>query len=242
MNILVWLKDFFCRRRNIKRYGHYISLGYNCEIAYHFFQRHKFVESSLFTWTNNISINNLNNALENYESIASGKVCKDGVMWKCDNTCVRFHGIEPHNISADDEKSLEPYHAELVSRINHLKEKFKKQGTDGKKNLYLFLYLRKEEPAETIIKNIKRLHQNIARFCTNKFDLLVIFEKAPDLLNLETALDANTVFVRFVDKFAPEDDVTTKKYDKKSWDKIFYEFRPDFKLKKKKNFKFEATD
>lgn len=77
---------------NVKKYGHFISLGYNCETAYQFFLYHHFVESSLFTWTNTINISNLIFALNDLDKLSSNGVQLKLPMWECLNTHIRFHG------------------------------------------------------------------------------------------------------------------------------------------------------
>lgn len=60
--------------RNVRKYGHIISLGYNCEFSYQFYLYHKFVEASLFAWSNTININNLIYALDNFDKLATGDI------------------------------------------------------------------------------------------------------------------------------------------------------------------------
>lgn len=220
-----------------KFYGHFISLGYNCENAYRFFRKYKFVESSLFTWCNGISIENLNKALVNFEKIATGKFYYNGFMWKDEQCNLYFHGIETKEFQEHPTKEAAiEYENELRSRLKHLKEKFKTQGCDGKKNLYTYMYRHNNNNIEQIKKNILELKTNIEKFCKNEFDLLIIFEKDENLSQLDLG---SNIYIRFVENFAPESDVTTDKYDKESWNKIFKEFKPNFKLKKNKTYKFE---
>lgn len=72
----------------------------------------------------------------------------------------------------------------------------------------------------------------------NNFDLLLIFEDKKIDSNLENILNINNIFVRFVKFFTDENHVTTGKYDKSGWRKIFREFKPNFKLNTTKRFKF----
>lgn len=223
--------------RKAKFYGHFISLGYNCENAYRFFQRYKFVESSIFTWCNSLNIENLNSILNNFDKIATGGFEYRGSMWKDNLSNLFFHGIEPKDFQDNQtpEKTKE-FEEELISRITHLKKKFKIQSNDGKKNLYTYTYRRNGDSIEHVKSNLLNLQNNIKSFCTNEFDLLVIFERDEELNQLEFD---NNIYIRFVDEFAPENDVTTNQYDKKSWNKIFEEFKPNFRLKKNKTYKFE---
>ena len=95
------------------------------------------------------------------------------------------------------------------------------------------------DTADKIVSDIKELYQALKNTVKNEFDLLVITEKKsfPEL-NFEY----DNLFVRQVDFYTPAERVTSKPYDKKSYGKIFSEFRPAFKLPKTKKFKFEKID
>ena len=234
------LFNFFFKKNNKKKYKHVISIGCNCENAYRFFQRYKFVESSLFTWANSVNINILFNALSNLDNILFNAPEKASVMWKCPDTNIYFHGTEPmemninpNNYTAED---YEPFANELKSRVNHLKEKFLSQLRDDKKTLIMYTYHTKDSE-DVIVENIRTLNDKIKTLGGNNCELLVILE-SKNKLNENFDNDKN-IYLRYVEQFAPCENVTTKKYDKKSWDKIFNEFKPDFKLKKNKKFKFE---
>lgn len=235
------LFNFFFK--NVKKYGHVISLGYNCEVAYQFFKRYRFVESSLFAWTNTININKLIYAINNLDKLVSGKVENLKPMWKCFNTDIRFHGKAPMYIWTSgeevDQEIINQDKAELLSRVNYLKEKFIKTANDNKENLYIFKYLIKNENKEEIKKNINDLYSTLEKIAKNKFDLLIIFEKDKIPKNFQEEFCDKNIYIRTVNFYAPENDVTGKICDKKGWKKIFNEFRPNFKLKKTKYFKFE---
>lgn len=224
--------------KNVKYYDHYISLGYNCEFAYRFFEKYKFVESSLFTWTNSINIINLINALKNLDIILAHDPKMAGIMWRCIDSDIRFHGTEPYDMHSNIEKYSEedfiPYKQELIDRIHHLKEKFKLQISDSKYTLLTYNYSANDDTT-VIIHNIKTLKKTLEQLGAKNFDLLVILEKS-NYFNHE---DKDNIYIRYVDSFAPENDVITKNYDKKSWENIFKEFKPNFKLSRKKRFKFE---
>lgn len=235
MNLFNWLFH-----NNARRYGHVISLGYNCETSFQFFQHYHFVESSLFAWSNTINIDNVISALENPDTLCAGKVENCNPMWKCHNSGICFHGKAPAKIW-NDNPSPEVVKAdkdELLSRIEHLKDKFIRTGRDGQKNLYIFKYPPVADTAENIIGKINRLYKILNRIVHNQFDLLIITERGfcPQLESLNTNPQ---IFVRRVNFFTPEEAVTGKKNDRKHWKLIWQEFRPDFKLPKNKKFKFE---
>ena len=237
MNIFNLLK------KNTKKNEHVITLGYNCEVTYQFFKYHKFIESSLFTWTNTININNLIFAINNLDKIITGQLENVKPMWKCFNTNIHFHGKAPMDIWLNndnvDENIVNGDKKELISRITHLKNKFIYTANDNKENLYIFKYFVQSENINDIETNIKNLYYSLAKIVKNKFDLLIIFEKNKIYSNFQDKFENKNIYIRTVDFFAPEENVTGKICDKKGWKKIFDEFKPNFKLKKTKKFKFE---
>lgn len=58
----------------------------------------------------------------------------------------------------------------------------------------------------------------------------------------QLSFDIPNLFIRRIDFYMPVDRVTSKPYDKKSYGRIFSEFRLAFKLPETKKFKFEALD
>lgn len=223
-----------------RRYGHTISLGYNCEVSFQFFLHYHFVESSLLAWANTINIDNLIRVIEKPEILCSGKVENVNPMWQCLNSNICFHGKAPAkiwNLNPAPEV-IEADKGELLSRIEHLKDKFIKTGCDGKNNLYIFKYPPIAETAERAISKINRLYTALSQTVKNNFDLLIVAEQnfCPQLEDLNSNPQ---IFIRRVNFFTPEEAVTSKKNDRRHWKRIWREFRPDFKLPKTKKFKFE---
>ncbi len=235
MNLFNWIFN-----RNTRYYGHTLSLGYNCEVSFQFFLHHHFVESSLLAWANTINIDNVILALENPDILCTGKVENCNPMWKCFNTGICFHGKAPAKIwnNNPSQEVIKADKDELLSRIEHLKQKFIQTGCDGKKNLYIFKYSPTSDTAENIISKINRLYEVLSRSVNNQFDLLIITEQGfcPQLENLN---NNPQIFIRRVNFFTPEEAVTSKKNDRRHWKRIWQEFRPNFKLSKTKKFKFE---
>lgn len=224
------------RGNNHKSYGHILSLGYNCEVSYQFYKKYNFVESSLFAWVNAINIDNMINAIRNTDKIVAGDVELAGVMWRDANTGILFHGANSDILHADN-AAIQADKENLISRINHLKEKFKNAATDGKKNLYVFKYKTTTESADVVTEKIMALYNALNKFCKNDFDLLIVMETGfVPSLHIE---NTDNLFVRRVQFFSDENDVTGGRCDRRGWNKIFNEFKPNFKLPKTKKFKFE---
>lgn len=240
MNIFNLFKKFR------KKYGHIISLGYNCETAHQFFQHYGFVESSLFTWTNTININNLIFALNNPDKLLSGEIINTNPMWRCMNTDIRFHGRADAAVWQDKSKVtdeiIQADMTELISRVHHLKEKFIQTAQDNKNNLYIFKYQVKHEDENEIKNNVLLLYKTLKKRVKNNFDLLLIFEKDSVKTNFsDNFSNYNNIYIRYVDFFAPENNVVGGECDKKGWKKIFNEFKPNYKLKMKSKLKFEEV-
>lgn len=223
--------------RNSKYYDHIISLGYNCEVSFQFFLEFHFVESSLFAWVNLSTIDVLINALQNVSSICSGEIINVKPMWKCVNTKIHFHGKAPMsfwfaNPSNDD---INKDKEELLSRVSHLKAKFLDIAKDGKRKLFIFKWLPEDNTFNR--QKVDMLYSSLSKLADN-FDLLIVVEKKL-FEKIDLPLDNNHIFFRYVSFFTPEEAVTSKPYDRKGWKNIFSEFRPNFRLPKKKKFKFE---
>lgn len=230
----------FWRFLDVKKYDHVISLGYNCEVSFQFFKKYKFVESSLFAWVNTETCQNLINALKHPDLLLSRGLREVEPMWLDIATGISFHG----KTKRDGLETTEEIKQELISRIAYLKEKFFRTASDGKKNLYVFKYppitpVAGLDTADRLHSDINWLYEALKDIIKNDFDLLIILEKKTFP---EISFDCGNLFVRYVDFYTPADRVTSKPYDKKSYDRIFSEFRPAFKLPKTKHFKFEAKD
>lgn len=216
----------------IKKYGHIISLGYNCEVSFQFFLKYHFVESSLFAWVNAVDCVHIINALENLSALISKGFKKAPPMYEDIATGIFFHAKEYQN---DSEAEIQD---ELRNRILYLKDKFLKTANDGKKNLYIFKYPPVKRSEKLVRGDILKLYDTLSNMVSNDFDLLIIlsYDMYPEL-----TFDVPNIYVRRVRFFTPENAVTDKPYDKKHYGKIFSEFRPNFKLQKTKRFKFERV-
>ena len=227
------------RSKNVRRYGHIQSLGYNCKPSFQFFQQYRFVESGLFSWTNNTNISTLTRALKDFDRIGTGEWEAVPPMWKDLNSSVFFHGRTQMTDTTDIE-TLNADKADLTTRTAYLKEKFKTIGRDGKKNLYIYKYSIHDETDENVFcRQVTELYETLKQQIKNEFDLLIVLQKSTFAELTESKFANGHIFIRRVDFFTPENKVTDKKNDRKAWKKIFKEFAPAFKLKKTKKYKFE---
>lgn len=219
------------KRRNKRIYGHIISLGCNCEVSFQFFLKYNFVESSLFAWSYIGKCSKLVFALKNMDMLSTKGFTKEFPMYVDNATSIAFHSKNSKDCT--EQELLD----ELNGRIIYLRDKFRKTTTDGKKNLYIYKYPSKDFSSEKAVDDIKELYGTLTELVKNDFDLLIISEKQ-NKINLESM---ENVFIRYVNFYTPDNKVTSKPYDKKHYNKIFSEFKPGFKLEKKKRFKFEDT-
>lgn len=242
------MKNFFRKlfRPNTRYYGHVISLGYNCEVAFEFFVHFKFVESSLFTWSYAYSLKDTLTALNHLDAVGSAGFAEPNPLWECKNTHIRFHAqlrdYAKEGVHPEDPVVLAQDLAELAPRVNYLKEKLKRTAQDGKKNLYIVKIKSSSLTAQELAAQLRQLCDALHKLGPNEFDLLVVLEAAflAELTEQDTKLP--NLFIRRVNHFTPEECVTDlNSADTAGWKRLFNQFRPDFSLKRQKHFKFEQT-
>lgn len=241
-----FIMNIFSRlfHQNTKYYGHVFSLGYNCEVSYQFFRHYRFVESCLFSWVGIKGVPMLINTLEHLEDVSTKGFEYNGSMYVCNASGVAFHGRltpkESKDLTEKEKISLDT--KELQPRIAHLKKKFIETANDGKKTLYIYKPSAYDiENSGNFVNDIKQLHHCLCKLVSNEFDLLVVVEKKFLEELTEEVFASKHIFLRRVNYFNPPQCVTRKPNDRKSWKKIFREFRADFKLTKTKKYKFEQV-
>ena len=233
----MYFKRLFCKKTY---YDYVISLGYNCEVAFKFLKYFKFEESSLFNWCYINSINDLINALQNFDKIGSGQWQMCDLLWQCLNSNIKFHGKLPMSMYLENnvsEEEMKDDINELVSRLKYLKEKFLKIAQS--ENMKLFIYKMKTCEVDELF-NIKILNiiKSLELLGVKNFKLMVVLEKQ----NINKINNISTEYlVEFVDYFTPDNDVTGKKYYKNGWSRVFNKIsviNQNKKIKKKK-YKFD---
>ena len=204
-----------------RNYTHIISLGYNCEVAYELTRKFHFLDASLFSWSYSHSLSELTAAIEDLESIAQAGFISPDPLYECVNTHVRFHGrsgmqkILAGNLTAEEEKRDK---AELTSRLEHLKAKFIHLAADKEASKLYVLKVRSNE--HQVQEKLAELKGALQKWDESAFDLLIVVEKG----SLEIQ-EVPHLFVREVEKFSPEDQVSNLELsDPESWKKIFSEF------------------
>ena len=242
MSIIRLIKNKLARRKRVEEncYDNIISLGYNCEVTFRFLKYFGFEISNLFNWTYSYSINDMTNALNNFESICSGEMQNPNPLWECVNTHIRFHGKADSRIfikGRETEDILKADKEDLLGRVAHLKEKFLNILRDDTKKLYIYK-IKKEDIDENVNDKILNLLDALKNLGGNNFKLLIVAEKE----NEKCFSENENYMVRFVKYFAPDNCLVRKKYFNNGWDDIYNEFYvkiPDKNEKKNKKYKFD---
>ena len=225
-----------------EKFRYIVPLGYNCETAFRFWRVYRFLDSSLFAWTYSYSIEDLINALNNFDSILSGEIELPDPLYECQNTHIRFHG----KTNMKTWLNCKEYNMELVNsdkeelkqRVGYLKEKFVRILHSSDSKLFIYKVTVSDCKSDTININIDKLYTYFEKNTTNFKLIIVIEEKYKDKIQIKK----DNLIIETVKQYSPEEDVTNKKKgDAKSWNKIYKKYRPSVLLKTKKKFKFEEV-
>lgn len=223
-----------------RKYPQIITLGVNCELAFRFFRKWGFVDSSLFSWAQLFCLDRLTDALGNLSSVLSGPARFDepSHMWECLNSGIYFHGQlkwssdAPHPCETELQADLD----DLRGRVNHLREKFIRYATNELKTLFIYRLAKGDVMSGHLRKSLERLRTALVDRGARNFDILVVCERAdrPQIVLPEG------FFCRTVRKFNPGHAITDPELgDPVGWNAIFTEFAPAKLLPKKHAFKFE---
>lgn len=223
-----------------RKFDHVLPLGTNCEVAFRFFRRWGFVESSLFAWARSFDLTTLTHALSNFESVMAGEAVFDpgSFMWRCKNTGLYFHGkmkhiprtpIPPPEIRSEDLRDLR-------DRITHLKQKFISIIAGDETVLFVHRLAKEDAQAKDLEARLAALERALSSLHAKNCTLLVVCERAD-----RPRMPVKPAWIfRSVRKFNPTKQVTNEKLgDSHGWNAIFAEFAPRTVLAQKHKFKFE---
>lgn len=238
-NLKYFIRRNLTKRNKEKFYDHIISLGYNCEIQFRFYKYFKFEETSLFNWSYINSIDDLIKVINNPSLIGKQGYEQPNPLYTCKETNIKFHGKAKWKKIKDNPELIDKDLNDLAERVDYLKEKFIKTLQSDSKKLYIYK-VRQTDISEDIDKKISELKKALkiqAGEGIARFDLLIISEEK----NKKFFREINNYIFRTVKYFAPDEEVTSKKYLNNGWDEIFDEFytkKPKW-YKKNKKYKFE---
>jgi len=244
-----WLYPFLRVRARIRsrKFDHVVTFGYNCELSARFFQRFKFVDSTLFSWAGCDVPEGMAYAIEHNAEIFSGEVAaptRDFPMFRCKKTNIRAHGRAPLKVWTEGEppppEFVEKERDEVVSRFRHLREKTLAYLRDEKSVLAILKTRAVDcapgEANENVLKFVRALRNIGARNVT----FLAICEAK---YAAHFAVPHPEFELRTVAEYNPESNAANLKLgDSRGWRLIFEEFRPKTILKQAHKFKFEDDD
>lgn len=238
-NLKYFIRRNLTKRNKEKFYDHIISLGYNCEIQFRFYKYFKFEETSLFNWSYINSIDDLIKVINNLSLIGKKGYEQPNPLYACKETNIKFHGKAKWKKIKDNPELIDKDLNDLAERVDYLKEKFIKTLQSDSKKLYIYK-VRQTDISEDIDNKISELKKALeiqAGRGIIRFDLLIISEEK----NKKFFREINNYIFRTVKYFAPDEEVTSKKYLNNGWDEIFDEFytKKPKGYKKNKKYKFE---
>ena len=233
-------KTLLARLRQ-RKYEQIVPLGMNCDVAFRFYCRWGFVDSSLFAWANARNLDTLTTALARLDTLADGtfQISERDRMWLNVDTGVLFHG----KLNWDEatgfppQKDLDNDLADLRERLRHLAKKLHSYLENDAETLIVHRLAETDADATGLAGRIKALEDAIIRLGAKNWKLLVICQ-ASDRKKMPP--ESPRLTFRCVEKFNPMAKVTHKDLgDPVGWNAIFTEFAPKTILPKRHSFKFE---
>jgi hypothetical protein len=228
-----------CARLRQKKFTNIISLGSNCEVAFRFFCRWGFVDSSLFSWAIVSDTRQLAHVIRNLDEVCAGQLTLNPVrMWVCGNTGVRMHGRLKYapGAPAPDADAESADKQDLLGRVSHLKEKLLRYAADDASTLFIYRIPSSDVETPGLAQRLDAVEAAIQALGARNWKLLIVAERRVS----RQVPRGPSRYVRSVRVFNPTNDVTTaERGDPVGWNAIFTEFAPVHILKKTKKFKFE---
>lgn len=228
----------------MRTYSHIISCGCNCEIAFQFLSYHGFLESHLFNWCYIYSTNDLVKAIRDLDSV--GKDFRPlPPMWQDAGHMINFHGRGKAEIWAPeaDPTLLQEDKAELISRVAHLKSKFKSLTHSTESLLFVYKpHLAELNDPETLRIKIVELRDALSGIGMKQFDILLVVthDTLPAIQAQFTDCPASSgIIIESISCHAPIQSITTGPFDKKGWRRIWAKYATTYRpTSKKKKYKF----
>ena len=220
-----------------RKYGHFLMLGWNCEVAYRYLRANGFLDSTFFAWAGGVDCEGMLNALRHFDELFTGELTFDpggqGIFQDV-ATGVRMHSrwVPSANGELPD---IEAMKAELRSRAAHLREKFYRQLSDGEPTLAVVKM--KPEDCPKGDDYAHRFLDRLREMGGRNLELLVICQRA-DAVHFPA--EHPDYFLRTVSHYNPDWQVATEQRgDRIGWMKIWREFAPLKILTQNKRYKFD---
>ena len=233
-----------CARMKAKKYDHVVTIGYNCEMAFRFFDYYKFVDATLFTWSGAIFAEDWAKLISQIDMFFTGEILpptRDFPLYRCGNTGARAHGRAPQSTWSSGnpipEGLVEKEIADIRSRMAHLREKTLGYLRDDKSVLVAYKMRQSDCEPGKAGPRVDAICAALEGVGARNMTFLVICE---DRYRSSFPKHHPGYELRSVLKFNPETDSTIRNLgDRYGWRIIFDEFRPKVIKKQAHKFKFE---
>lgn len=207
-------------------YDNIVSLGYNCEVSFRIKDYKKSaIDSYVYSWAYICDEDLFLNSLDNIDDILNGSITLlPWGMFKCDKYELSFHTIcnKYRLFDADNnliQENVDRAKDELISRTNHLKNKFNELLKSDKKTLFVMKIRKKDN----IIGYVQKVYTTLNnKYISGEFTLLVVIEE--DTYNEEwKSLESEKLKIRTIKSYAPDSD-TEYGGDIDGWMRVLSEF------------------
>ena len=224
-----------------KRYPQIASLGVNCEIAFRFYCRWGFVDSSVFAWAASQNLATIEAALRNLRSVHEGSFSMNERthMWMNADCGINFHGnlMWKPDSPTPPREALDEDLAELRGRLRHLTEKLVRYLRSDEETLLVHKLSDEDAAADDLGSRLDSLEKTLAGMGARNCTLLVVCQDA-DMPRMPPPSPMRVY--RSVREFNSRRKVTWRELgDPVGWDALFSEFAPKTILPKAHSFKFE---
>jgi len=223
------------------RYAQIVPLGRNCEVAYRFFLRWGFVDSSVFAWSFVKDIPMLVSTLKSLDRLPSGEfeLAERKHMWLHRESGVLFHGKLSWKFDGPlpPEDALRSDLSDLRKRLAHLVDKLKRYIANDEETLLIYKLADEDVNSGDLGPRLDSLEKTLDGLGARNWQLLIICQDA-DMKKMPKASQRR--IYRSVREFNPGSRVTWPELgDPAGWHALFTEFAPKTILKKAHAFKFE---
>ena len=208
----------------MNRYKHYLSFGFNCELAFAL-QHVGVFESTLFSWADIRGTDALIYGINNSDTLLDDDVVRyAGNMFFCNKSKIGFHGKTKFLEATLDNGSLDENLInaslnETKARLKYLEEKQHKAITEGNALVIVKWFADVFEENHSLSESLNIVRKAISvKYNTNDFDILYISKN--DGINKNWGNKSD--FHRTINNFSPRSNAVA--IDKDEWSKLLSEF------------------
>lgn len=228
----------------LRTYNHIISCGCNCEVAFQFLTYHNFLEAHIFNWCYIYSTSDLVKAIREFDSVGQD-FRPHAPMWQDVGHMINFHGRAKAEIWSPDANPthLQEDKAELISRVAHLKSKFKSLTNSTESLLFVYKpHLEELNNPESLRFDTLSLRDALSSFGMKQFDILLVVthDSFPAIqAQFTDCPESSGIIIESISCHAPIESVTSGPFDKKGWRHIWAKYATTYRpTSKNKKYKF----